>query len=116
MTTSAIGANNDFDSRKQSAPPLISPIVSEALTKAQTDIRERLANMRKLFDDDDEREKEIQNKNLARLDSSEWDLHNHKLMYEEAMEKREKHLELIEARKQTKGVKGEHPKNMYPQD
>ena len=59
MTTSALGVTGDFDSRKQSAPPLISPIVSEALTKAQTDIRERLANMRKLFDDDDEREKEI---------------------------------------------------------
>ena len=46
---------------------------------------------------------------MGRPESSEWDLHNHKIMYEEAMERRQKHIEMEEARKKSQGLKGETP-------
>ena len=87
----------------------VSPIVSEDLTVAQLAIREKLAQMRQLFEDEEERDRDKEQKGMSRPESSEWDLHNHKLAYEEAMEKRQKHLELIEARQQSKGLTGETP-------
>lgn len=70
--------------------PLVSPIVSEDLTQAQMAIREKLAAMKQLFDDEEElqEQKRQANGGLQRPESSEWDLHNHKIMYEEAMQKR----------------------------
>ena len=53
-------------------------------------IREKLAAMKQLFDDEEElqEQKRQANGGLQRPESSEWDLHNHKIMYEEAMQKR----------------------------
>ena len=63
---------------------LVSPIVSEDLTSAQAAIRKKLAEMKQLFDDEDEQEKDdLQNRakksGIPRPESSEWDLHKHKI-------------------------------------
>ena len=96
--------------------PLVSPLVSEDLTQAQMAIREKLAAMKQLFDDEEDAQEQKRQANggLVRPESSEWDLHNHKIMYEEAMAKREKHLELVEARQKTGGVRGETPLGYKP--
>lgn len=39
---------------------------------------------------------------MPRPESSEWDLHNHRIAYEEALDKRKKHLEAVEQQKETK--------------
>ena len=68
-------------------------------------IREKLAQMRDLFADEEDRDEKNGDhggqKGLPRPESSEWDLHNHKLLYEETMQKREKRIEIEEARKKS---------------
>jgi len=68
--------------------------------------------MKKLFDDEDDNVKEKHNSHkqgLSRPESSEWDLHNHKIMYEEALVKRKRHMELVEKRFKSEGLEGEIP-------
>ena len=75
------------------------PIVTDSLTQTQVTIREKLNKMRQLFEDEDARMNnaaaavnDINAKNaaagLARPESSELDLHNHRLVYEETLRKR----------------------------
>ena len=57
--------------------------------------------MKKLFEGEDSQRDAAEvppRVGLARPDSSEWDLHNHRLMYEEAKQKRQDHLDSIEGR------------------
>ena len=46
------------DAAGQSKHHLVSPIVSEELTRAQIDIREKLQAMKQLFDDEEENNKD----------------------------------------------------------
>lgn len=57
--------------------------------------------MKQLFEDEDDSKKGGKDQALPRNESSEWDLHNHKLMYEEALEKRKRHLEIVGKRKES---------------
>ena len=41
--------------------------------------------------------------------SSDWDMQGHKIMYQEAMDKRKRHLEQIEKKQQSKGIHGGDP-------
>ena len=63
------------------------PIVTDNLTSAQVQIRDKLHKMRKLFEDEDDRVT-FGVGGLNRPESSEWDLHNHRLIYEETLLKR----------------------------
>ena len=58
--------------------------------------------MKRLFDDEDNNAKDNLHSRtkggLSRPESSDWDLHNHKLLYEETLEKRKRHMELVEKR------------------
>ena len=65
--------------------------------------------MRQLFEDEDARMNAAAKDNkkaddLTRPESSEWDLHNHRLVYEETLRKRQQHLDQVEASKKSKAV------------
>ena len=57
--------------------------------------------MKNLFEEEDteiqkERPKQGSHTGLHSPDSSQWDLHNHRLMYEEAMQARQHHLDQMD--------------------
>jgi len=75
---------------------------SDKFQETQFNIRDKLENLRRLFEDEDEAEVEDgkrnnrngnalrSNKNQA---SSDWDLTSHKIMYQEAMDRRKRIVE-----------------------
>ena len=75
-------------------PTLPVPIVSDSLTQTQVTIRAKLHKMRQLFEDEDAKVSANAANDgkptagLSRPESSEWDLHNHRLIYEETLRKR----------------------------
>jgi len=62
-------------------------LVSSDLTQAQIAIRDKLAKMGQIFDEEEReaRKNGCGESGIMRPDSSEWDLHSHKIRYEEAM-------------------------------
>ena len=80
-------------------------------------VRAKLAEMKSLFEDEDEaKNHDIQaraKKAMMKPESSEWNLHRHKLEYEEAMEKRQHYIEVEEEKQRTAGLKGETPLDIF---
>ena len=62
------------------------------MTQAQLAIREKLQQMKNLFEDEEEAEAG------KGAPESAWDLHDHKIQYDEALKKREEHLEQLQRR------------------
>ena len=71
----------------------------ETLSAAHQGIRDKLDKLRHLFEEEDENQKAAdkeRGRGMNRPNSSEWDLQGHKIMYQEAMDKRKRHLEQME--------------------
>ena len=85
--------------------------MSDELTSAQQAIRDKLNKMKKMFDEEEEIEKAEAKLHVGipRPESSEWDLHRHKIAYHETVKKRERYIKLEEQKKKTGGVRGESP-------
>lgn len=82
----------------------------ESVANAHQDIRDKLDKLRYLFEEEDENQRYAdKERGVHRPNSSEWDLQGHKIMYQEAMDKRKLHLEQIEKKKQSQGVHGGDP-------
>ena len=84
----------------------------ESVAAAHQGIRDKLDKLRHLFEEEDENQKAADKERyggMHRPNSSEWDMQGHKIMYQEAMDKRKRHLENIERKKQSQGIHGDQP-------
>ena len=80
------------------------------LADAHQGIRDKLDKLRHLFEEEDENQKQAdKERGVMRNNSSEWDMQGHKIMYQEAMDKRKRHLDHIEKKKQSHGLHGADP-------
>ena len=82
----------------------------ENVQAAHQGIRDKLDKLRHLFEEEDENQKAADKERyggMHRPNSSEWDMQGHKIMYQEAMDKRKRHLEHIEKKKQSQGIHGD---------
>ena len=85
---------------------------------AQQAVRDKLYQMKQLFDqEEDDQNTDLQTRTkqygLPQPESSEWDLHKHKLAYEKAMDKRHNQIEVEKEKQRTLGVLGETPLSVH---
>lgn len=80
----------------------------ESVQVAHQGIRDKLDKLRLLFEEEDENQKAADMERYGlQSKSSEWDMQGHRIMYQEAMDKRKRHLENLEKRRESKGVHGD---------